>query len=145
MKFIQVLNSNKPDYPIKMLEGDYEPKQFYEISKGLADCPEGGERCFGCYRLRLEKTAYQAKALGFDYFTSSLTISPMKNADKLNQLGEELAVRIGCDFLPSDFKKKEGYKRSVQLSGELSLYRQNYCGCGFSKAESLKRNTQAQE
>lgn len=138
-KFIQVLNSKKPDYPIKMLEGDYEPKQFYEISKGLADCPEGGERCFRCYRLRLEKTAQLAKEKMFDYFTTTLTISPLKNAVKLNEIGEEMGEKYETVFLPSDFKKKNGYKRSIELSKEYDLYRQNYCGCIYSKMESEKR------
>ena len=139
IRLIQYFNDKKPDFPIEIIDGDYEPEKFIEMARGLENCPEGGERCFGCYHLRLEKTAYEAKKGGYDYFTSSLTISPLKNAEKLNKLGEALAAETGCAFLPSDFKKKEGYKRSVQLSEELSLYRQNYCGCGFSKAESIKR------
>ena len=145
IRLIQYFNEKKPDFPIEIIDGDYEPQKFMEMAKGLENCPEGGERCFGCYRLRLEKTAVEAAKRKYDYFTSSLTISPMKNAEKLNQLGEELAAQTGCAFLPSDFKKKEGYKRSVQLSEELSLYRQNYCGCGFSKAESIKREREKAE
>lgn len=119
---------------IDILEGDYEPECFYEMAKGLERCPEGGERCFGCYRLRLEKTAELAAGLGYDYFTTTLTISPLKNAGKLNEIGEGLAREYGTVFLPSDFKKKDGYKRSVELSGQFGLYRQDYCGCVYSKA-----------
>ena len=98
-------------------------------------CPEGGERCFQCYRLRLEKTAQLAKEHGFDYFCTTLSISPLKNAQKLNEIGEELADTYGIPWLPSDFKKKNGYKRSVELSALYGLYRQDYCGCVFSKKE----------
>lgn len=120
---------------IKIVEGDYRPECFFEVAKGLEKCPEGGERCLKCYRLRLEKTAELAGELGVDYFTTTLTISPLKNAQKLNEIGEELALKYGVPFLPSDFKKKDGYKRSVELSGQFGLYRQDYCGCVYSKAE----------
>ena len=120
-------------YPISFLEGKYDPERFYAMAKGLEKVPEGGERCFGCYRLRLEEAAIEAQKGGFDYFATTLTISPLKNAQKLNEKGEELAVKYGAAHLPSDFKKKNGYKRSVELSGEYGLYRQNYCGCVFSK------------
>lgn len=138
-RLIEAYNEKGDRYPIEVVEGDYEPCLFLEISKGLEDCPEGGERCFRCYRLRLEKTAELAKELGADYFATTLTISPLKNAHKLNEIGEELAVEYGVAWLPSDFKKRNGYKRSVELSAEYDLYRQDYCGCGFSKAEALKR------
>lgn len=138
-KLIGAYNKKGDKYPIKVIEGDYEPILFLELSKGLEDCPEGGERCFKCYRLRLEKTAQLAKELKADYFATTLTISPLKNAQKLNEIGEELGSVHGVLWLPSDFKKKNGYKRSVELSQEYDLYRQDYCGCGFSKAESLKR------
>ncbi len=100
---------------------------------GLEDEPEGGERCFLCYRMRLEESAKIARENGFDYFTTTLTISPLKNAQKLNEIGQELAEKYEVPFLPSDFKKKNGYKRSAELSREYGLYRQNYCGCVFSK------------
>lgn len=138
-RLIEAFNRKKPDCIIKIIDGDYEPQEFYAIAKGLENCPEGGERCFKCYALRLEKTARLAKELKFDYFTTTLTISPLKNAVKLNEIGEEMALKYETSFLPSDFKKKEGYKRSIELSREYGLYRQNFCGCAFSKAESLKR------
>lgn len=121
-------------YPITFVEGNYDPERFYAIAKGLEKVPEGGERCFKCYRLRLEEAAIEAKKGGYDYFTTTLTISPLKNAQKLNEIGQELAEKYGISYLPSDFKKKNGYKRSIELSHEYGLYRQNYCGCVFSKA-----------
>lgn len=138
-RLIEAFNRKNSDCPIKMIDGDYEPQEFYKIAKGLETCPEGGERCFLCYALRLEKTAQLAKEAEFDYFTTTLTISPLKNAGKLNEIGEEKSEKYGVVFLPSDFKKKEGYKRSIELSKEYDLYRQNFCGCAFSKAESLRR------
>ena len=139
-RLIAAFNEMKKEYPIKIVDGEYEPRKFYEMAKGLEQCPEGGERCFKCYALRLEKTAQMAKEGGFDFFTTTLTISPLKNAAKLNEIGEEMAEKYKISFLPSDFKKKEGYKRSIELSKEYDLYRQNFCGCAFSKAESLKRD-----
>ena len=138
-RLIEIFNQKKPSSPIKIIDGDYEPQEFYNIAKGLETCPEGGERCFKCYALRLEKTAQLAKAEEFDFFTTTLTLSPLTNAAKLNEIGEEMAAKYETTFLPSDFKKKEGYKRSIELSKEYDLYRQNFCGCAFSKAESLKR------
>lgn len=120
-------------YPISFIEGKYDPERFYDIAKGLEKVPEGGERCFRCYRLRLEEAAIEAKKGGYDYFATTLTISPLKNAQKLNEIGEELSEKYGVAHLPSDFKKKNGYKRSIELSHEYGLYRQNYCGCVFSK------------
>ncbi len=120
-------------YPVKMLDCDFESENFYSSVKGLENCREGGERCFVCYRLRLEKTAIEAQNNQFDYFTTTLTISPLKNAQKINEIGEELSTEYGVKFLPSDFKKREGYKRSIELSREYNLYRQNYCGCVFSQ------------
>lgn len=121
---------------IKLVAEEYEPEMFAEISKGLEKLEEGGERCFKCYWLRLEKSANYAKENGFDYFTTTLSVSPYKNAEKLNSIGEELANRFGVEYLFSDFKKKDGYKRSIELSREYGLYRQDYCGCIFSKAAS---------
>ena len=126
-------------YPIAVIEGDYEPEAFYEIARGLEQCPEGGERCFACYELRLRETAKRAKAGQYDYFTTTLSISPLKNAAKLNEIGEKLAAEFGVAWLPSDFKKKDGYKRSIELSKEYDLYRQDYCGCVYSRAERDRR------
>lgn len=122
-------------YSIRVVEGDYVPAHFYEIAKGLEQCPEGGERCFACYALRLRETARRAQAGGFDYFTTTLSISPLKNAAKLNEIGERLAGEYGVPWLPSDFKKKGGYQRSIELSKEYELYRQNYCGCVYSREQ----------
>lgn len=125
-------------YPIKVIEGDYSKALFFDSVKGLEHCKEGGERCFVCYELRLRETARWAKDVHADYFTTTLTISPLKNAFKINEIGERLAAEYNISFLPSDFKKKNGYKRSIELSKEYNLYRQNYCGCIFSKAEREK-------
>ena len=123
---------------IKVLEGEYNYGDFLEAVQGLEDVPEGGERCFKCYRLRLEKTAKLAKELGFDYFCTTLSISPLKNSQKINEIGEAVAEKYGVRWLPSDFKKKEGYKRSIELSKQYGLYRQNFCGCVFSKKEATE-------
>lgn len=122
-------------YPIEVAEGDYCRELFFERVKGLEKCREGGERCFVCYELRLAETARRAREAGADYFTTTLTISPLKNAAKINEIGERLSVQYGVAFLPSDFKKKDGYKRSIELSREYDLYRQDYCGCVFSRQE----------
>ncbi|MBO4750794.1 MAG: epoxyqueuosine reductase QueH [Lachnospiraceae bacterium] len=143
-RLIECYNQEKKGHMIEVLEGDYRPSDFYEIAKGYEDCKEGGERCFRCYELRLRETALQAAKRGMDYFATTLTISPLKNAIKLNEIGEalseELRGRAAAGektpiWLPSDFKKKGGYQRSIELSKEYHLYRQDYCGCSFSKAE----------
>lgn len=126
-------------------EGRWEPQFFFEAAKGLESLPEGGERCFRCYELRLRETARLAAEKGFDYFTTTLTISPLKNAAKLNEIGERMAEEYGVAFLPSDFKKKNGYKRSVELSEKYGLYRQDYCGCIFSRAERDRRKAAGQQ
>lgn len=122
-------------HPVTMETGAYEPDEFYRIVKGLEKEPEGGKRCFKCYELRLSEAAKVAQAGRFDYFTTTLSISPLKNADKLIEIGEKLAREYRVSYLPSDFKKKNGYKRSVELSAEYDLYRQDYCGCVFSQRE----------
>lgn len=134
-RLIAAYNAEGKGYPIAIVEGDYLPEEFYEMAKGYEECPEGGERCFRCFDLRLRKTAMEAKAAGFDYFATTLTISPLKNAAKINEIGMALAAEYDIAWLPSDFKKKNGYKRSIELSAEYGLYRQDYCGCAFSKAE----------
>ncbi|MBP1563778.1 MAG: epoxyqueuosine reductase QueH [Oscillospiraceae bacterium] len=121
--------------PVSLIVEKYNPEEFYAAVKGLEKIKEGGERCFKCYRLRLEAAAKYAAEYNFDYFCSTLSISPLKNAQKLNEIGEELADIYKIPHLPNDFKKKGGYKRSVELSAEYDLYRQNYCGCVFSKQE----------
>ncbi len=118
---------------VRFLEGEYCPEKFFAMAKGLEQVPEGGERCFLCYEMRLREAAAKAKELGLQYFATTLTISPLKNAQKLNEIGEKLAEEYQVAHLPSDFKKKNGYRRSVELSAEYELYRQNYCGCVFSK------------
>ena len=124
-------------YPIEVIEGDYDKALFFQSVKGLEHCKEGGDRCFACYELRLRETARRARELHMDFFTTTLTISPLKNAAKLNEIGERLEAEYDIPFLPSDFKKKDGYKRSIELSREYGLYRQDYCGCVFSKQERL--------
>ena len=125
--------------PVSFLEGEYIPQDFFDMAKGLEKVPEGGERCFKCYRMRMEETAKLAEKQGFDYFTTTLTISPHKNAKVLNEIGEKLQNEYEIPYLFSDFKKKNGYKKSCQLSEEYNLYRQNYCGCIYSKIEAENR------
>jgi len=122
---------------VRFIEGDYASDEFYKLSRGLENAPEGGERCRQCFELRLRKAAELAAAESFDYFTTTLTISPLKNAQLINETGKALAEKYGVEYLFSDFKKKEGYKRSIELSREYGLYRQNYCGCIFSKKENV--------
>ena len=128
-RLIAAYNQEGKGYPISVVEGDYEPQRFFQMAKGLEDCPEGGERCFRCFDLRLRETAKRGAEGGFTYFT----ISPLKNAGKLNEIGQALAEEYGISWLPSDFKKKEGYKRSIELSAQYGLYRQDYCGCVYSR------------
>lgn len=132
-------------HSVHIEEGSYDPQVFYEMVKGMEKLPEGGERCFKCYRLRMEEAAKAARDGGYDYFTTTLSISPLKNAQKINEIGEELAEIYGVAHLPSDFKKKNGYKRSIELSHEYDLYRQNYCGCVFSKREQEGKIQQKQD
>lgn len=147
----QGMNSTSKATKIQMIDGDYEPELFYEIAKGLEQCPEGGERCFKCYELRLRKTFEVAKLHNdnlknggtdakkidskYDFITTTLTISPLKNAEKLNEIGRSLSEEYQIEWLPSDFKKKNGYKRSIELSAIYDLYRQDFCGCAYSKAD----------
>jgi hypothetical protein len=137
-RLIEAYNREKRGFSIDIIDGDYEPDKFYAAAKGLEKCPEGGERCFKCFDLRLRETAKRAVQGEYDYFATTLTISPLKNADKLNEIGEALSAEYGVKWLPSDFKKKNGYKRSVELSAEYNLYRQNYCGCAFSMANDIQ-------
>lgn len=117
---------------ISLIELPYDPQEFYTAVKGLEAEPERGERCTVCYRLRMEQAARYAAAHGFDWFTTTLSISPVKDPVRINQIGQELAQKYGVAHLPSEFRKKNGYKRSLELSAEYGLYRQDYCGCVFS-------------
>lgn len=126
-------------HPVSFLAGNYDKDKFYEMAAGLEHLKEGGERCFKCYELRLRESACKAKQGGFEYFTTTLSISPMKNAEKLNTIGNRIAAEYGVSYLQSDFKKKNGYKRSIELSKEFGLYRQDYCGCQFSIENSTEK------
>ena len=131
--------------PVELLPCQYDGQAFVQAARGLEGEPEGGKRCEACFRLRLRYAAQEAARLRFDYYTTTLSISPMKNALLLNQLGEEIGREFGVAHLPSDFKKKDGYKRSVQLSKEYDLYRQDYCGCAFSKAQRQREKEEREE
>lgn len=136
------MNSTEAAEMIDILECPYDPENYLKAVKGYEECPEGGERCGICFEMRLRKTAQAAREGGFEFFTTTLTISPLKNAARLNEIGERVGAEYAVSFLPSDFKKKNGYKRSIELSRQFSLYRQNFCGCAFSKRDALKRDNQ---
>lgn len=131
-KFISKLNFK---YQINIIDSRYEPKEFFKIAKGLEKEKEQGKRCYKCYELRLEETAKVAKEKNFDFFATTLTLSPYKKTSWLNEIGENLSKKYQANYLYSDFKKKNGYKRSIELSKEYNLYRQDYCGCIYSKLE----------
>ena len=135
---IRFVKEFKTKNKLDIIDFDYDNDKYHEIVIGLEDAPEGGERCHKCYRLRLEYTAKKAKELGYDYFGTTLTVSPYKNSQVLNKIGEELEHIYNIKYLYSDFKKKEGYKRSIELSKEYNLYRQNYCGCIYSKKNNIE-------
>lgn len=120
-------------YPVEIIEGEYNPDTFFTLAKGLEDAPERGPRCIKCFEERLRYTAKIAKENSADYFATTLTLSPLKNADAINKIGEKIAEELGTSYLCSDFKKKGGYLRSTELSKLHNLYRQNYCGCIFSR------------
>lgn len=123
-------------HPVEFEEGVYDPDRFYEMAKGKENIPEGGERCFACFEMRLREAAQEALRLHMDYFTTSLSISPLKDAQKLNEIGIRLGEEYGIPYLVSDFKKKNGFRRSTELSREYHLYRQNYCGCVYSRRQA---------
>ena len=133
----RLINELKLTNPVYLLECNYDNNKFEELSQGLEEEPERGVRCLKCYRLRLEETARIAKLNDFDYFGTSLSVSPYKSSDVLNKIGEELSDIYGISYLYSDFKKKEGYKRSIELSKIYNLYRQDYCGCKYSKKKDI--------
>lgn len=126
-----------------VVEGEYDPQRFYELVRGHEDDPEGGARCGICFEMRLRKTAEYARSIGAEYFTTTLSISPLKNAQRLNELGSAIASEFGLHYLLSDFKKKDGYRRSCVLSEEYGLYRQDFCGCVYSKLERECAQTKA--
>ena len=141
----RLISQMKFTHPVELLPCQYDGQAFVQAARGLEGEPEGGKRCEACFRLRLRYAAQEAARLRFDYYTTTLSISPMKNAPLLNQLGEEIGREFGVAHLPSDFKKKDGYKRSVQLSKEYDLYRQDYCGCAFSKAQRQREKEERKE
>ncbi len=124
---------NEYKYPVTVIEGDYTPEKFFELSKGLESAPERGKRCLSCYEERLRFTAKLAKKKGADFFATTLTLSPLKNADAINKIGERLSAELDTPYLCTDFKKKGGYLRSIELSKQHNLYRQNFCGCVYSR------------
>lgn len=132
----QVLDTAPFAKGVDLIVPDRDESAFWAAARGLENAPEGGARCTECFRLRLDRTARAARELGFDYFATTLTVSPHKNAPLINAIGEELGAQHGVLWLPTDFKKKEGYKRSTVLSRELGLYRQDWCGCGLPKSEA---------
>lgn len=134
---VRLINEMDTVNKIDIIEGKYENDKYEETIKGLENEKEGGNRCFKCYRLRMEETAKLAKKLNYDYFTTTLSISPYKNAAKLNEIGEDLEKEYNIKYLYADFKKKNGYKRSIELSKIYKLYRQNYCGCIYSKRGNI--------
>lgn len=138
----RLIKKLSPRYPIHLVSGQYESERFYAAVRGLKQEREGGDRCQACYRLRLTEAAILAKENNFDFFTTTLTISPHKNSQQLNEIGAEIAAKYGAVYLPSDFKKRGGYQRSVELSKQFDMYRQDYCGCVFSMKEmESKRNS----
>lgn len=134
---IKIIDGMPFKNPVSLMECDYDENEFLAAAQGFENEREGGARCEKCFRLRMEKTALLAKKNGFDFFTTTLSVSPHKNAPLLNKIGEELSEKHGIKYLYGDFKKKEGYKRSIELSAQYDLYRQNYCGCRFSIREEL--------
>lgn len=139
---IRLISSMPTENKVRLMDCDYDSSEFFDIAKGYESCREGGERCFRCFDLRLRKTAALGKENGFDYFCTTLSISPLKNAQKINEIGYDLQNEYGILWLPSDFKKREGYKRSIELSREYDLYRQSFCGCIFSKMQNEEKNNE---
>lgn len=132
---IRLINEGDWKNPIEIMDCDYEGDKYTAAVKGLENEPEGGARCRVCFGLRLDEAARLARANDFDYFVTTLSISPLKNARLLNEIGNKLGEKYGIKYLPSDFKKREGYKRSIELSRRYNLYRQNFCGCKYSKSK----------
>ena len=136
IKFIEAFNEEVPEEDkVVFIEGEYLPEEFFDVARGLEDCPEGGERCTECFKLRLDRTARAAIVMGYPIFGTTLTVSPHKNYQLISAIGTNLADVYELEFLDMDFKKKAGFQRSIELSKKYELYRQNYCGCEFSKWE----------
>lgn len=134
---IRFIKAFKPINKLDFMDCDYDNASFERMTEGLEKEPEGGKRCHKCYELRLKKTANIAKEKGYDFFGTTLTVSPYKNSQIINEIGEIVSKNVGVEFLYSDFKKEDGYKKSIELSKEYSLYRQNYCGCHYSKDNAI--------
>lgn len=141
----RLISEMKFKNPVKIIDSRYNPNEFFDAAKGLESEPEGGKRCLECFKLRLDESCKKAKEIDADYITTTLTISPLKNAQALNEIGSECAKNYGVNWLFSDFKKREGYKRSITLSKEYDLYRQNYCGCIFSKQQAELRENEKEK
>lgn len=135
----KVLEKINGRFEIEFLEGRYDPAEYFDAVKGVEQLPEGSQRCFNCYEIRLKEAAQVAKKLHMDYFATTLSVSPYKNAQIINEIGEKIAQEYEVKHLPNDFKKKDGYKKSVELSKSWNIYRQDYCGCPFSKREAEER------
>ena len=134
IKFLNAFNENLPEEDkVEFIEGEYLPEEFFEVAAEYADEPEGGLRCTECFKLRLDRTARAALKMGYDIFGTTLTVSPHKNYNLISAIGCEIGSKYNIEFLDIDFKKKAGFQRSIQMSKEYELYRQNYCGCEFSK------------
>ena len=127
----------KAELPVKVIIRDFDTKSYYRTVRGFENVPEGGIRCEKCFALRLHETALYAKENGFDYFATTLTLSPLKNAEKINRIGEVIGSDIGVHYLPSDFKKKDGFRHSIEQSKKYGLYRQDYCGCVYSMGDEV--------
>ena len=134
IRFIKEYNNDK----VNMIDSEYENDKFAKLTKGLENEPEGGARCAVCFKIRLEKTAQKAKAEGYDYFATTLTVSPYKNCDTINKIGYVLEKQYGVKYLCGDFKKEEGYKKSINFSKEYNLYRQDYCGCHYAHNKKIE-------
>lgn len=139
-ELIRFIKEKTFENSVEIVSGDYRPEKFEDIAKGYEDCKEGGARCMRCFDLRLRETAKLAKEYNADFFATTLTVSPLKNAQAINAIGEKIGKEFEIEYLPSDFKKKNGYKRTIELSREFDLYRQNFCGCSYSKKQSEKND-----
>jgi len=139
IKRVEEIERLSIEIDVEIHPAPYEPEEWQKAVRGLEHEPEGGQRCETCFRMRLERTAMAARELGYDLFATVLTVSPHKNASLINRIGEEIGQAVGVPYLPSNFKKRDGFKRSIELSRKYDLYRQDYCGCIFSKQQRSKQ------